>query len=409
MTYHGGANGNGIIFSILTSGGSFTDMHDFSGSSTDGANPERSLILSGSTLYGMTNGGGTYGVGIIFSIGTSGGTLTDLHTFTGGLTTGGLPLGDLTRSGSTLYGTTSEGGANGDGIIFSISTSGGTLTDLHDFSGSSTDGEYPYGSLTLSGSTLYGMTYQGGSNNEGIIFSISTSGGALTDLHDFSGSSTDGAYPHSSLTLSGSTLYGMTQNGGANGFGMIFSISTSGGTLTDLHDFSVGSSDGTSPAGDLTLSGSTLYGMTQFGGAIGDGIIFSISTSGGALTDLHDFSDSSTDGSGPAGDLTLSGSTLYGMASSGGANNDGIIFSISTSGGALTDLHDFSGSSTDGAAPNGSLTLLGSTLYGMSQQGGAYGFGIIFSISTSGGTLTDLHDYSGDPTDGANPLGSLNM
>jgi uncharacterized repeat protein (TIGR03803 family) len=202
-----------------------------------------------------------------------------------------------------LYGLAHLGGANGDGIIFSILTSGGALTDLHDFSGSSTDGALPSGSLTLSGSTLYGMTATGGANGDGVIFSISSSGGALTDLHDFSGSSTDGANPEGDLTLSGSTLYGMTQNGGANGVGIIFSISTSGGALTDMHDFSGSSTDGANPEGNLILSGSTLYGMTQNGGAHGDGIIFSISTSGGALTDMHDFSGGSSDGSKPDGSL----------------------------------------------------------------------------------------------------------
>ena len=51
---------------------------------------------------------------------------------------------------------TEDGGANGDGTIFSIPVTGGTPTTLLSFNG--TNGEYPFGSLTLSGSTLYGMT-----------------------------------------------------------------------------------------------------------------------------------------------------------------------------------------------------------------------------------------------------------
>ncbi len=442
MTEAGGPYGDGIIFSISTSGGSFTDLHDFSGSTTDGNSPMGSLTLSGSTLYGMTRYGGTKSDGIIFSISTSGGTLTDLHNFTGSKTDGKYPYGSLTLSGSTLYGMTNVGGTSSSGIIFSISTSGGALTDLHNFTGSTTDGANPEGSLTLSGSTLYGMTTWGGAYGDGIVFSISTSGSSFKDLHDFSGSTTDGQAPYDSLTLTGSTLYGMTNQGGAYSDGIIFSITTSGGSFTDLHDFSGSTTDGKNPEGSLTLSGSTLYGTAYQGGAYYNlyGIVFSISTSGSSFTDLHDFSANPTDGAYPgSGFLILSGSTLYGMTSSGGHANEGMIFSIPISGGAipgntlygmtyaggtanegtifsivtsgltqpsLTDMHDFSGY-VNGATPYGDLAVSGSTMYGMLPTGGPYNDGLIFSISTSGGSFTDLHDFSGGEFDGALPQGSL--
>ena len=101
------------------------------------------------------------------------------------------PVWHLTLSGSTLYGTTSAGGANGDGTIFSIPVTGGTPTTLLSFNG--TDGEDPYGSLTLSGSTLYGMTSAGGANGDGTIFSIPVTGGTPTTLFSFNG--TDGDEP----------------------------------------------------------------------------------------------------------------------------------------------------------------------------------------------------------------------
>ena len=83
-----------------------------------------------------------------------------------------------------------------------------TLTTLLSFNG--TNGESPSGSLTLSadGSTLYGMTYDGGANDDGTIFSIPVTGGTPTILFSFNG--TNGEDPDGSLTLSGSTLYGMT-------------------------------------------------------------------------------------------------------------------------------------------------------------------------------------------------------
>jgi uncharacterized repeat protein (TIGR03803 family) len=97
------------------------------------------------------------------------------------------------------------------GSIFSIPVSGGPPTTLLSFNYG--NGQYPQGSLTLSGSTLYGMASQGGSGY-GTIFSIPVTGGPPTTLFSFDG--TNGAYPFGSLTLSGSTLYGMTFGGGQN-------------------------------------------------------------------------------------------------------------------------------------------------------------------------------------------------
>jgi uncharacterized repeat protein (TIGR03803 family) len=65
---------------------------------------------------------------------------------------------------------TQQGGAYGDGTVFSVPVSGGTPTTLVSFNG--TNGEDPIGSLTLTGSTLYGTTLEGGANNNGTVFAL---------------------------------------------------------------------------------------------------------------------------------------------------------------------------------------------------------------------------------------------
>ena len=55
---------------------------------------------------------------------------------------------------------TDQSGAGGQGTIFSFHIGGASPTTLAAFNG--TDGSVPEGGLTLSGSTLYGMSYGGG-------------------------------------------------------------------------------------------------------------------------------------------------------------------------------------------------------------------------------------------------------
>ncbi|MGA1824257.1 MAG: choice-of-anchor tandem repeat GloVer-containing protein [bacterium] len=241
------------------------------------------------------------------------GDITLLHEFAGGVDDGMSPYGSLIQSGSTLYGMTWHGGDHGDGVIFSIGTDGNGFTLLHEFGGGIDNGREPKGSLIQSGSTLYGMTDSGGDNDKGVIFSIGTDGSGFTLLHVFAGGVNDGAYPDDSLIYDGSTLYGMTERGGDSDIGVIFSIGTDGSEFTLLHEFAGGDADGSQPLGALTQSGSTLYGMTWRGGDSDLGVIFSIGIDGNGFTLLHEFTAGINDGFFPFGSLIQSGNTLYGM------------------------------------------------------------------------------------------------
>jgi uncharacterized repeat protein (TIGR03803 family) len=395
-----GASGYGTIFEYDITGSVFSVLHTFSNSASDGANPQEGLILSGTTLYGISSGGSN-GNGGVFSIETSGADFNLLYSFQTG-TDGNEPQGMLAIAGNTLYGTTTGGGTLGLGTVFSIATAGTGYETLTSFADDSSGGSNPGGNLILSGNTLYGLTYDGGTNNDGVIFSESVDGSNYTVLYSFTGGN-DGGNPSGSLILSGSTLYGMTSEDGAGGSGTIFSIPTNGSSLTTLYSFT-GGNDGGSPFGDLLLSGNTLYGMTYGGGTSGDGVIFSFPVDGTATTTLYSFTGGN-DGGNPYGSLILSGSTLYGMTSEDGAGGSGTIFSIPTNGSSLTTLYSFTGGN-DGGNPYGSLILSGSTLYGMTYGGGTRGDGTIFSIPTNGSSLTTLYSFTGG-SDGANPYGSL--
>jgi uncharacterized repeat protein (TIGR03803 family) len=118
MTYEGGLNTDGNVFSIDTNGTAFKDLADFAGSGTsiDGSSPDGDVILSGNTLYGMTEVGGNSDSGCIFSLDTTGVTYTNLFDFTNA--TGYIPYSNVTLSGNIMYGTASAGGPNGYGVVF---------------------------------------------------------------------------------------------------------------------------------------------------------------------------------------------------------------------------------------------------------------------------------------------------
>jgi len=361
----------GVLFflGIISVKAQYTNLHNFN--DTAGSNPDGSLTLSGHVLYGMTSSGGANTFGCIFSVNTNGSGYTDIHDFN--LTAGAYPNGSLILSGNVLYGMTNGGGTNGFGCVFSINTNGSNYRDLWDFDDTGSNGATPFGTLTLAGNVLYGMTWAGGRNGDGNVFSIHTDGNFYTDLFDFNG--TNGMNPYGDLTLSGNILYGMTQYGGINSDGNIFSIDTNGGSFTDLFDLS--SSTGNNPAGDLILAGNVLYGMSESGGTYTDGNVFSIHTDGNFYTDLLDFN--SINGYGPYGSLILSGNVLYGMTTDGGIKGDGNLFSIDTTGSGYINILNFD--KVNGQYPYGSLIYSGGVFYGMTQNGGIYNDGVIFGYS----------------------------
>jgi uncharacterized repeat protein (TIGR03803 family) len=119
-THSGGTNDGGTVFALTTSGTSFTNLHNFTGAS-DGDNPYAGLISSGSTLFGTAGNGGNSFNGTLFAVTINGMGFTTLHTFTTNHSDGVSPHASLILSGNTLYGTAQGGGTNGDGTVFSLS------------------------------------------------------------------------------------------------------------------------------------------------------------------------------------------------------------------------------------------------------------------------------------------------
>lgn len=349
-----------------------TVLHSFTGA--DGTNPHGSLILSDLSFFGMTSGN-------VFRMNLDGTGCTNLHIFSRYGGNGNTPYAALTLSGSVLYGMTVEGG-RGVGVVFRMSTNGSGYTNLHSFQGGLNDGSMPYGSLTLAEGELHGMTLRSGASSLGTLFRINTQGAGYSVLHTFSGGPGDGAYPMGDLLLDGKSFYGLTTQGGTANLGTLFRLNTDGSGYTNLHSFAGYPGDGSGPPGSLALDGSTVYGMTQAGGADPQrlGTVFRMETDGSGYRILHSFVGGANDGSTPLGSLTLVDGILYGMTSAGGASRNGVVFRLNTDGSSYTNLHTFTGGTGDGAVPHGSLMVHGSVLYGMTYYGGASNKGIVFAL-----------------------------
>lgn len=214
---------------------------------------------------------------------------------------------------------------------------------------------------------------------------------SYTVLHTF-GSGRDGATPWS-LLQSGTNLYGTTADGGVYAKGNIFRINADGSGYTVLKDFAA--SDGAAYP-TIVLSGTTLYGTLCYGGSNHLGALFKIGTEGNDFSLLHVFSDVA-EGEYPNGCLTLLDTTLYGMTSS-------TIFKVDTDGSGFAVLKNITGGYFQSPAP--SMVSSGDTLYGTTVKGGSSGYGTVFKINIDGTGYTLLKDFNGG-TDGGYPSGPL--
>lgn len=376
-TIYGGTNDYGAVFKVSTAG-ALTTLHSF-GLTDHG--PFGSLVLgTDGNFYGTT-------LGTVFKI-TPTGAFTTLHTFTGYPTDGLTPYAGLIQgSDGNFYGTTSQGGAFGSGTVFKI-TPAGAVTLLHSFDYD--DGSYPVSELVqASNGDFYGTTEDGGTDGDcycGTVFQL-TPAGALTTLHSFAGYPTEGSNPYAGLTQGNDgSLYGTTYGGGANNYGTVFKITTAG-TLTTLHSFAGGASDGSNPnAAIVQGTDGNFYGTTIYGGTEFDGIIFKVTTRG-TLTTVYDMGSNIhaiyPSGAYPfAGLLQDTNGDFYGTTQMGPGQDDGSVFSLSVGFGPFVETNPSSGK------VKSRVTILGTNLTGatsVSFNGTATTFVVVSSseITTS--------------------------
>lgn len=343
-----------------------------------------------------------------------------LYKFTGGSDGSQPSAGLILDPSGNLYGTTPQGGAFGDGVVFKLTkNSDGSWTEsvLYSFAGG-TDGATPYAEMTFDTSgNLYGTTRYGGTSSAGTVFQLApNSGGIWTEtlLYSFTGGS-DGANPLSGVIFDATgNLYGTTNDGGASGVGVVYKlVPNSDGAWTEslLHTFTGGQDGGNPVFGNLTFdTAGNLYGTTGYGGGYGGGVVYKLTpNSDGTWTEsvLHPFTGGK-DGMIPMGTLIFdSAGHLYGVAQGVNANYGNVFKLTLGENGKWSEqvLYVFHGDQ-DGAYPVGGVILdaagklYGTTNAGFNSHGGA---GQLFKLVPRR-WLWEKYAYlfEGPPRDGAN-------
>jgi uncharacterized repeat protein (TIGR03803 family) len=338
----------------------------------------------------------------------------------------GAPL--IADARGNLYGTTSGGGANGQGCVFELSPteSGWVESVLYNLGGFG----YSRGALVFDkAGNLYG-TDGGGVYNGGAVFELSpSSGGGWTEtvLHSF-GNGEDGGGPASNLIFDEEgNLYGTTLGGGTQRGGTVYKLSpgANGWTETVLYSFpaSIAGPDGDGPVGGVVMdTKGRLYGVTEFGGATGSGAVYELAPDSGGYKETIIYSFNGSDGLEPGSGLTIGpGPALYGTSYFGGDTSVcpyvgcGIVYGLTKNlEGNWNEkvLHEMTGS--DGAYTVGPVVFdRKGNLYAAAESGGILGMGSVFMLTPNAGgnwTETVLHIFDfkfPDGEDGRSPYAGV--
>jgi uncharacterized repeat protein (TIGR03803 family) len=285
----------GTVFKLANSG-SLKVLHSFKGGKDGSQNqgqPELGLVMVNGDLYGSASFGGvsgcdgSLGCGVLFKV-TQSGKETVLYRFTG-KADGAFPQDLTTDAAGNIYGATGGSYLQGNGgTLFELDTATGKLTTLYTFPGGA-DGVSPRWHLLRNASGVFhGVTQFGGDATNcaiasagcGVVFTVDALAKERV-LHTFGKHASGGEEPSGGLLNVAGNFYGVTVYGGTVnsactfGCGVVYEVSSSG-KYSVLYRFT-GGADGGLPSGSLTEDASgNLYGATDVGGSGNNGVIFEI-------------------------------------------------------------------------------------------------------------------------------------
>lgn len=303
-----------------------------------------------------------------------------------------------------VYGITGQGGTNNEGTAFKV-TPQGKLTTLHSFCAETncTDGSVPEGLMQAVDGNFYGTTLAGGTGGNGIAFRMTPKGQVAT-LHNFCvpGNCGDGVDPYGLVQVGDGNLYGVTSGNTCQYICETFFELSTTGKLETLYDFcEEDCPNGPYPSALIApATNGDFYGTTEAGGSYVSGSVFKV-TLQGALTTLYSFCKGGNGMNCPDGLYPIASpvqgpdGNFYGTTFLGGVSTYGTIYEI-TPAGVLTTLYSFCSlpNCADGSFPSSPLLLAtDGNFYGTTPGGGANGYGTIFRL-TPNGKFTTLYSFA---------------
>ncbi len=347
-------------------------------------------------------------------------TLTILHTFTDGAD-GALPFAGITfDQQGRIYGTAATGGSHLAGVVYRLVHQGESwvLSPIYTFQGKS-DGAAPYSRVVFGpDGLLYGTTSSGGAENFGTVFSLRPPATACkaalcpwteTVLYSFTGGADGGDPEYGDLAFDkAGNIYGTAYLGGNSGNGVVFKLTPSGSGWTQsvLWRFS-GGSDGAGPlSGIIFDNAGNLYGTTSYGSSSYLGTVYELSPtqSGWSQTTLYSFTESDT-GGGAGGLIMDARGNLFGITGFVGA-----AYELTPRDGSwsFTLLQTFTGG---GYPPSLAAPTFDSqgNLYGPVPSGGGAGYGEIFKLAPAGNEWIYSPFYQFESVNGSGvfPIGAI--
>ncbi len=341
VTYWGGIYPTGgVLFEYNPVNGIYTKRFDFRYAPGGGTPYSDLMKATDGMIYGTTYTGGDLFAGTIYRIDPDDQTFENVYNFDY-FNNGGSPIGGLIQaSNGQLYGM-AGGGANFDGVIYVFDPVSLSLTVLQHFD-ELNSGKDPRGNLLqASNGKMYGMTMKGGTNQDGVLFEYDIATSTFTKLFDFL-DVTSGKEPQGSLMqATNGKLYGLTSDGGSFGNGVLFEYNP----MTYEYIVKVHFDDlnkGGYPVGTLLEFGDNqLYGLTASGGINSMGVIFVYDAESETFSKLFNFNGAAT-GMVPVSTLmAASNNKIYGTTQLGGMYNNGVAFEYDPLADDYLVIHNF--------------------------------------------------------------------
>ena len=389
-----------LFLAITAQAQTLTVLHSFSGHA-DGGSPYAGITFDQQgRIYGTTTYGGSHGDGVVYRLERQGEgwSFSPIYTFGSSRVDGINPLaGVVFGPDGLLYGTTSEGGTEGYGTVFSLQPPAAACkaalcpwaeTVIYNFTFDPIGVDPGYGDLVFDqAGNIYGTAFNSSAGG-GSVFKLTRSGSGWTAslLWHFTGGN-DGSYPASGVIFDNAgNLYGTTTDGGSRDSGTVYELSPaqSGWTETTLYSFNAFDT-GIGSGGLIWDAHGNLFGIAG-SGFLGEGpsAAYELTPQNGSwsFTSLYNFGEQSI---GPISSPTFdSQGNLYGPLPAAG-NGSGQIFRLTPSGNQwlYSPFYQFDSCSNGNACyPLGAVTFdANGNMYGTTETGGTDRWGTVWEIT----------------------------